>query len=266
MFGRACSIIGMIHLLPLPGSAGYKGSMEEILGAALEDALTYKEEGVDALLIENMHDVPYLNGAVDPETVAAMTVVSNALKYETVMPTGIQVLAGANLDALGIAVAIGAHFIRVEGFVYAHIGDEGIHQSQAAKLLRKRALLKADNVQIFADIKKKHSSHAITQDVSLVETAEAAEFFKADGVVITGSKTGAEANLDEVAAVRKTIAGKVLVGSGVNGGNYRQFAKHADAVIVGSAFKHDGIWSNAVDGQRVKSFMHSVNKHAVSVR
>lgn len=42
------------------------------------------------------------------------------------------------------------------------------------------------------------SSHAITQDVSLAETARAAEFFMADGIVITGTATGRPAEPDHV--------------------------------------------------------------------
>ncbi len=225
--------------------------MEEILGAALEDAQTYKEEGIDALLVENMHDVPYLNGGVDPETTAAMTVIANAIKYDCMLPTGVQILAGANLEALGVAVACGLDFIRVEGFVYAHVGDEGMHESCAAKLLRRRANLKAPQIKVFADIKKKHSAHAITSDVDLVETAKAAEFFRADGVVVTGIATGEPPEPQDVSDVRAAVATHVLVGSGVNPQNIVSYAQSCDAVIVGSSLKVDGVWSNPVDGRRV---------------
>jgi uncharacterized protein len=154
MFGRQCSLIGMVHVLPLPGSADYAGSMEPIVAAALEDARRYKDNGIDALMVENMHDVPYLRHRVEPETVAAMTVLSQAVKQETGLPLGIQVLDGANLDALGVAVAAAADFIRVNSFVFAHIATGGIHESYAAELVRRRANLKAQHIKIFADIKK----------------------------------------------------------------------------------------------------------------
>src|SRR6185369_6337949 len=67
MFNRKCSVIGVIHTLPLPGAAGWGGNIDEVLRWAVGDALEYKEHGVDALMIENMHDVPYLKGYVDPE-------------------------------------------------------------------------------------------------------------------------------------------------------------------------------------------------------
>lgn len=260
MFGRKCAIIGVVHVLPLPGAAGFHGSMEEILGGALDDALTYKEAGVDALLVENMHDVPYLKGYVEPETVAAMTVVANAVKYECMMPVGIQILAGANIEALGVAVAVGLDFVRVEGFVFAHVGDEGIHESCAAKLIRRRAQLKAEKIKIFADIKKKHSAHTLTQDVGLIETAQTADFFGADGVVITGKMTAQPADVSEVAAVRSYTSGIVLVGSGVTADNVHLYAPYCDGVIVGSAFKFGGTWRNHVDAERVRHLIEKVGK------
>jgi membrane complex biogenesis BtpA family protein len=257
MFGRKCSIIGVVHVPPLPGAAGYKGSMEEILASALSDAMIYKDGNLDALMVENMHDVPYYKGFAHPETTAAMAIVTRALKDETQLPVGVQILAGANLEALGAAIAAGADFIRVEGFVYAHVGDEGIHESCAAVLVRRRSELQCERIKIFADIKKKHSSHSITSDVSLSETAKAAEFFRADGVVITGISTGAAPEPKDVQAVRASVSCHVLVGSGVTSENVERFKGNADALIVGSYLKYDGLWKNAVDPERVKRFVEA---------
>ena len=61
-----------------------------------------------------------------------------------------------------------------------------------------RRQIDAQNIAILCDIKKKHSAHSITSDVDICETAKAAEFFKADGVILTGSSTGSEANPEEL--------------------------------------------------------------------
>jgi len=260
MFGKKCSLIGVVHVHALPGSDGYEGSMEQIISNALSDAKTYRDNGVDAVMVENMHDVPYLTGHVYPETTAAMTVVANAIKIETKLPVGVQLLAGANIEALGVAVACSLDFVRVEGFVFAHVGDEGIHDSCAAKLLRKRSNLRAGKIKIFADIKKKHSAHAITGDVSLVETAEAAAFFKADGVIVTGAATGKEPLLTDVEALKKHAEIPVLIGSGITADNLPNYAPLADGLIVGSFAKHDGCWQNAVDGARVEKLAQAIAK------
>lgn len=251
MWNRKCSLIGMVHLLPLPGSADYGGSIEQIIDLALKEAAIYKSHGFDAVMLENMHDLPYLCGAVDPETTAAMAVTAHRVKAQTQLPLGIQLLAAANIEALGAAIAASADFIRVEGYVFAHVGDEGLHQSCAAQLIRKRAQLKAERIQIFADIKKKHSAHALTSDISLIETAKAAEFFKADAVIVTGHHTGNAPDSFDVATVRSSIACKVLVGSGVDERNIAEFMTNADALIVGSSLKEGGRWQNPLQPQKV---------------
>lgn len=61
-----------------------------------------------------------------------------------------------NKEALAIAKACSFDFIRAEGFVFGHIGDEGYTDANAGMLLRYRKHIEAENVLIFADIKKKH--------------------------------------------------------------------------------------------------------------
>lgn len=255
MFKKSCSLIGMIHVGPLPGAAGYAGNLDEIVENALLDAAIYKKSGFDAIMVENMHDVPYIKGQALPETVAAMTIISNALKKEIKMHTGIQILAGANIEALAVAIASKLDFIRVEGFVYAHIGNGGLHESCAASLIRRRDELKANDIKIFADVKKKHASHAITSDTSIGDTAREAEFFKADGLVVTGIRTGEQPLLDDVKAVKHNVKIPVLVGSGVTPDNLKKYARFSDGMIIGSSSKTGGHWSNKVDTERCKKLV-----------
>ena len=184
-----------------------------------------------------------------------MTVIVNAIKYETMLPVGVQLLAGANLEALSVAIACEARFIRVEGFVYAHIGDEGFHQSCAHKLIKQRAYLKGEKIKVFADIKKKHSSHAITNDVNLVDTAKSVEFFLGDAVVVTGKSTGIAPSVKEVEKVKHSVNIPVIVGSGVNIDNISDFSGVADALIIGTAFKKDFYWANPVSEILVKKMV-----------
>jgi membrane complex biogenesis BtpA family protein len=253
------TIIGMIHVDSLPGTPGFKNNMPEIIARARQEALSYKEAGIDALMIENMHDIPFAR-AVGPEVVAAMTAVGYEIKTRTHLPCGIQILAGANQEALAAALAAGLDFIRAEGFVFGHIADEGWIDGCAGPLLRYRRHIGADHILVLTDIKKKHSSHAITADVDIVETAHAAEFFLSDGLIVTGVATGAEANLDEIRRVKEAVNIPVLVGSGITQENVNRYLAVADALIIGSYFKRDGHWSNELDRERVETFMRKVNE------
>lgn len=67
-----------------------------------------------------------------------------------------QVLSCGNKEALAIAKACGLNFIRAEGYVFAHIADEGITDANAGIITRYRKLIEADDILIWADIKKKH--------------------------------------------------------------------------------------------------------------
>ena len=255
---RPGQILAMIHVGALPGTPQYAGSLAAILERAAAEAAVYRDAGVDALLVENMHDVPYLNRAVGPEITAAMTVAAQAAARAGGLPTGVQILAGANREALAAALAAGCAFIRAEGFVFGHIADEGYIDACAGELLRYRRAIGAEAVAILADVKKKHSSHAVTADVDIVETARAAEFFAADGVIVTGVATARETNPEELAAVRGAVSVPVLVGSGVTEANVDRYLPHAHGLIVGSHFKADGRWDRPVDADRLRRFMDRV--------
>jgi membrane complex biogenesis BtpA family protein len=257
MFNVPRALIGMLHLAPLPGSPKWQASakengLEEIVARAIEEAMVYRDAGFHGLMIENMHDRPYLKGAVGPETVAAMSVVGREVRQAVRLPLGVQVLAAANREALAVALACGACFVRVEGYLFAHVADEGIVESDAGVLLRFRQQIGAGHVKVFADVKKKHSSHAITADVSLAETAHAAEFALADGVIVTGTSTGRQTEPDDVRNVAAAVGIPTFVGSGVTPANVGQYPD-ADGFIIGSAVKRDGHWANAIDPQRVQA-------------
>ena len=227
---------------------------------AREEGEVYRECGVDGIIIENMHDVPYLKSTVGPEIVAAMTVIGAEVKAECRLPVGIQILAGANIEAMAVAHAAGLDFIRAEGFAYAHVADEGIIQASAAKLLRFRRMIGAERVQVWTDVKKKHSAHAITADVSLGETAETVEFMGADCVIVTGSVTGEAPRVEDVQEAKSHCHLPVFLGSGINENNIEQFHRDADGFIIGSSFKVDGLWSNTIDPARVTKFIQRLRR------
>ena len=260
IFKRRQIIVGMIHLKALPGTPNYQNNDNEIVDTALQEAAIYKKAGIDALAIENMHDVPYIKNNVGHEISAMMTVIGHAIKKETDLPCGIQVLSSANRAALAVAKVANLDFIRAEGFVYGHVADEGYIDSCAGDLLRYRKQINAENVAVFTDIKKKHSSHAITADVSLVETAKTAEYFLSDGLIITGTSTGKEANLEEIQAVKKACNIPVIVGSGITLYNLENYLSVADALIVGSYFKEDGHWASNLSYNKVVRFMEKAKK------
>lgn len=258
LFATAKPVVAMIHLGALPGTPACRRSLREIETQALREATIYREAGVHGLMLENMHDTPYLRGHVGPEIVAAIAIIARAVQDAAGLPCGLQILAAANTEAIAVAHAAGLEFIRAEGFAFAHVADEGIIQSSAAELLRYRRAIGADHVQVWADVKKKHSSHAITADVSIGETAHAVEFMRGDAVIVTGAVTGDAPQPADVHAVRQATRLPVYLGSGVTAENVGTLLGEADGFIVGSEFKTGGHWSGKVDAKRVGRFMSAV--------
>src|SRR5882724_5432172 len=260
LFSRSKPVVGVIHVGALPGTPRNTQTVAELVMSAKCEAKIYTESGVDAVYIENMHDVPYLRSEVGPEIVAAMTAIGTEVKSESGLPVGIQILAGANVEAMAVAHAAGLDFIRAEGYAYAHVADAGIIQASAARLLRYRRLIGATRIQVWADVKKKHSAHAITADVSLGATAETIEFMGADCVIVTGSVTGEAPKVDDMKEAKTHCHLPVILGSGISADNIAEFYNEADGFIIGSSFKVDGHWSNTVDPSRVATLMRSLNK------
>ncbi len=232
--------------------------MKAVLAHAVRDAERLVRGGCDAIVVENMHDAPYLKGRVAAETVASMAIAVHELARLDV-PIGLQILAGANRQALGVAVAAGAHFLRCEAFAYGHVADEGWMDACAGPLLRARAELGADDVAILADVQKKHASHAATADLSLGELARGHAFCGADGLVVTGVATGRPTSPADVAEARQAGL-PVWVGSGVDEVSAGALARIADGLIVGSFLKEQGDWRRPVDPERVAAIRRAIDR------
>ena len=264
LFKTTKPIIGVIHVGALPGTPASSLGVEALTELAVREAALYRDGGVDGLMVENMHDVPYLRGGVGPEVVAAMAIVARAVKSEAGLPVGVQILAGANLESVAVAHAAGLDYVRVEAYAFAHVADEGLIQSSAAELLRFRRKIGAEGVRVWADVKKKHSAHAITADVSLGETCATVEFMRGDAVIVSGSATGEPPRAADVSEAKSHCQIPVLLGSGVTPENVAEFYTDADGFIVGTYFKERGLWSNTVEPARVERLVEAVRRLRVA--
>lgn len=253
------SLVGMIHIAALPGTPKARLKPAAIAAKAAAEALLLAKAGFDAILIENMHDAPYLMGQQDPAVTACMTACAMEVRYAVPdLPLGIQVLACGHQEALAVAIAAGASFIRVENFAFAHVADEGLMPTaEAGPLLRYRRSIGAESVALWCDVKKKHASHALTADVSLAEACHGYEFFGADALVITGQHTGDPAKETDLQAARGATKLPVVVGSGATPANIAAMFEYADAVIVGSSIKRGGRWDADPDVKRCEAIVAS---------
>jgi len=244
-------VIGMVHLLALPGSPRWAGSMDAVVAAALADARALHEGGADALIVENHGDVPFAPRRVDAGTVAAMAVAIAEVRRAVPLAVGVNVLKTDAQSALAVAAATGARFVRVNVHVGAVVTDQGILEAGAHDTLRYRRLLGA-SVAIWADVQAKHGAPLAAIPIEQ-EARDCAERSLADALVVSGTATGEPTALGDLKRVREAVPDvPLLVGSGATAESAADLLALADGLIVGTSVKRDGRLDRPVDAARVR--------------
>jgi hypothetical protein len=252
-------IIGMVHLMPLPGAPRWGGSLEQVLARALHDAEALASGGVDAIIVENYGDTPFHPEQVPAETLAALSVAVLDVRRAVDIPIGVNVLRNDAAAALAVCAAAGASFIRVNVHTGAMLTDQGWIGGRAHETLRSRSRLGLQ-IGIFADVFVKHATPpaGLTIEDAALDTWERGH---ADALIISGSGTGRPASADDVARVRAAVAEAfILIGSGLTVENAPLFLRHADGAIVGSAFKENGDPELPVSVERVRRLVDAARQ------
>lgn len=248
-------LIGMVHLKPLPGSYLYDGNFEEIAEHAISEAKKLEKAGFDAIMIENFNDMPF-SKTVEPITVASMSIIAKAIKDEISLPLGINVLRNDAVAAYSIAYAVGAEFIRVNVLSGVAYTDQGIIEGVGNELAKLRKLLPS-KIKVFADVHVKHAYHFGDFEEALIDTIERG---LADGVIISGKRTGSEVDLEKLKKAKELSKVPVLVGSGTTYDNLPKLWKYADGFIIGTWIKKEGRVENEIDSRRAKKLTELANK------
>jgi len=248
------SLIGMVHLPALPGSASASRSLSEIVVRAVGEARTLARAGFQAVIVENFGDSPFAPDCVPAETVASMTIIAREIVAAVRIPVGVNVLRNDALAALGIAAVTGAAFIRVNILSGTYATDQGLISGRARELLQRRAQV-APQVKIAADVHVKHAA-PVSQPDLILAAEETAHRAGADVLIVSGAATGSPADLDAARRVKAAVSDRPLwIGSGVDASTVAACLNAADAVIVGTCLKRGRKTTAALDHKRLRSFI-----------
>ena len=258
LFKTTKPLIGMVHLLPLPGSPRSRGDISIVEDRAVADVRALVEGGVHGVLFENFGDAPFTKGKVKPLTVSTMTRVVLRCVKDLDLPFGINVLRNDWEAALGIAATTGASFIRVNILSGVYATDSGMIEGEGYACMRERQALTRElgiDIALYADALTKHG-RPLTEQTVEDATLDLVKRVGVDGVIITGPRTGAPAKEADVAAAKQAAGNTpVLVGSGVNPDNIKNYSQFAQGFIVGSYLKKDGKLDEPVDSARLKKLV-----------
>ncbi|MBI3542210.1 MAG: BtpA/SgcQ family protein, partial [Deltaproteobacteria bacterium] len=257
------SLVGVVHLPPLPGAPRATGSASAVVAQAtrraIDEARALERAGFDALVVENFGDAPFYKTTVPPVTVAAMSAIACAVRAATRLPLGINVLRNDGFSALAIALVSGASFIRVNVLSGIAATDQGLIEGEAARLLREREATRAlggPRVAIWGDALVKHARTLSVDDVELA-VEEVGSRSLADAVIVTGATTGraiGSSRLEVASHAARKIRKPLYLGSGVTPENAGEVAGFVDGVIVGSALRRGGLAGAPLETRRLGVF------------
>ncbi|MFQ5423940.1 MAG: BtpA/SgcQ family protein [Phycisphaerae bacterium] len=248
------TLIGMVHLPPLPGAARSVRPLSDILKRAVVEARLLARAGFDAMIVENFGDAPFAPDAVSRETIAAMAIVVDHIARAVRIPVGVNVLRNDALSALAVAATAGAAFIRVNVLSGTSATDQGLITGRAHELLRRRSQV-APRVRIAADVHVKHATPVSQPDIAIA-AEETAYRAGADALIVSGTGTGKPTDLDAARRVAEAVPGHPLwIGSGVSAATVRDCLEVATGVIVGTSLKRGGKTEGPIDPARVRRFI-----------
>lgn len=252
-------IIGVVHLLPLPSSPQWGGSLRAVIDRAEQEAVALAAGGVDAILVENFFDAPFAKDQVDPAVVSAMSLIVQRVMNLVTLPIGINVLRNDARSALAIATCVDAQFIRVNVLTGVMATDQGLIEGQAYQLLRYRREVSSD-VKILADVLVKHARPLGTPNLT-VAVQDTIERGLADAVILSGWATGSPPSLEDLELAKRAADNTpVLIGSGANWENITSLMSVADGVIVSSSLKRHGQRQQPIDPIRVSQFVEAARQ------
>lgn len=259
LFKSSHPVIGVVHLLALPTSPRWGGSLKTVIARAEQEAAALAAGGVDGLIIENFFDAPFVKDQVDPAVVSAMSLVVQRVMNLVALPIGINVLRNDACSALAIATCTGAQFIRVNVLTGVMATDQGLIEGQAHRLLRYRRSLDSD-VKILADVLVKHARPLGTPNLTTA-VRETIERGLADGIILSGWATGSPPSLGDLELAIDAAQGvPVFIGSGADWENIPNLIQAANGVIISSSLKRHGQIDQPVDPIRVSRFVESMRR------
>lgn len=264
LFGVEKPIIALLHLDALPGDPGYCGSMQQVVEHARADLIALQDGGVDSILFANEFSLPY-QPVADIAVISAMARIIGELKRDLRVPYGVNVVKNP-IATIDLAAATDAQFAR-SCFSGAYMGEYGVYVSNSGEAIRHRMHLGITGVKLLFKVNPEADTYLVDRDVRKVTSSILFGGF-ADGLCVSGSAAGKEADDGVLSAVRGIASEKevpVFCNTGCNHENIAEKLSISDGACVGTAFKTGGRFDGRVDVERVSSFMTIVKECRASL-
>src|SRR5919109_2106601 len=237
--GKKKVVIGMVHLLPLPGTPFYQeGTMELALDNVLADATALYQGGADGCLIQTVDRVYPAGDEADYARVAAMAMIAKAVADATgpEFQIGIQIMLNALKASVAVAKVCGGSFLRCTALVGATVSAVGMVEANPHDFLTYRAHIGAQQVKLIAEVNSRHFRWL--GDTSTADIARMAARVGADAVEVAHVDEATNARL--VRDIKQAMPQlPVILGGYTTHDNVARRLAEADGGFVGACPKAD---------------------------
>ncbi|HTP59116.1 MAG TPA: BtpA/SgcQ family protein [Spirochaetia bacterium] len=250
--------IAMVQLDALPGSSMYRdGSLSQMIKVSVAEAQVLAEAGFDAIMLQNLGDLP-VSHKVTPPQMAWMERVVVEVAAAVRIPVGLNFLENDAEANLSVASAAGLDFVRLKVFVGVMVTPFGLVSGCAHEAALTRNLLHAQDIAIFADVHDRTGINLGGRELE-PDIRESVDLGHADGLVLTGG------SFDESMAFLKKAKAKyarlpLLLGGSANETNLATALAVADGVIVSTALKDTDSAFGRVNPAKAAGFMKALRR------
>ncbi len=260
MFGVKKPIIAMLHLDALPGDPKYHwgDNMRKVVDNARRDLEALQEGGVDGVIVSNEFSLPYQR-KMQFVTPAAMARVIGEMMPDFSVPYGVDCISDG-LACIELAAAVDAKYVRGT-FCGVYVGDGGLYDNDFSAILRRRAALHLDELKMLYFINPESDRNLDTRPLADI-AASVISKAEPDGLCISANAAGQDVDNELIITVKKRNPQVVvLCNTGCRVDTIRKKLEYADAAVVGTTFKKDGVFENHIDVARVREFMDVVHQY-----
>lgn len=252
-------VIGMVHLLPMPGTPLYQeGNIEKMTEKAIKDCKALQNAGADGGLIQSV-DVYYPStDDTDYARVATIAAIAGRVRAEvgTDFKLGVQLLWNCITPSLAVCKAAGADFTRCTALAASTDSPYGRTEANPLKVAEYRTKIAAQNIGMISEVFGYHFTGEYSK--SKVQTmASNAMRLGADAIEVMNPDFDVNERL--IRDIKEAGDFPVILGGGTTVENCRERLRYADGALVGSAFE-GGNWGGPVIASIVEAYVKNVRE------
>lgn len=241
------NIIGMCHLMALPGDPNYQNNMDKTIERAKKEIQILQRYGITKILFSNEFSYPYTNN-VSAVSTLSMAYIIGVLKKELSVPFGVDCMYDP-YSTINIATSVNSDFYRIT-LSKLSVDDLILGKTEINKIVRYadslKTISKPDlflNISIpFKNIVSKKDRFVLINSI-ITQINPFAICFSSD---------------DDYYSLFDGLSYEPLIicDGGCNEKNIVNISKCADGVIIGTSLKKNGLLKNQIDEKRVKNILH----------